>query len=288
MKKIILFSAGIIIFVVLSILCYGFYLNYSNEKNIAINFASQKASFVAVKSREGDLFTRWIDWPIKLHAKKQADVVSRNSGVLSKIFVEQGQIVEKGQILAKVVSEEIDTKLVELDAQLARTKTVRDKYKITYARYEKLKDTGAVSMEQYDSAKAEYFGYVEEVKAIEAQKHQYELMFDRLDLKAPFAGEVMVVYKKIGSYLDAGAPVMMIADFSKLQFYDDEVTDFDLKQLEPLDQELRLYLADTELKKVYSSKYSPGRDLYSKSKYFWCKRSTSNPRYKHFWSTRSR
>lgn len=261
MKKIFLVSSGIVIGLVLLLLGYGFYLNYSNERNIALSFASQKVSLTAVKSKEGAVRTCWVDRPIKLHAQLQTDVVSRNSGILTDIFVEQGQLVEKGQVLAKVVSEEIDAKLVEIEAQLARARTLREKHGITYNRYNILKDTGAVSMEQVDTAKAEYFGANAEVKAMEAQKQQYELMLERLTLRAPFAGEVKMVYKKVGGYLSAGTPVMMVADFSKLLFYDDETTPSDLNELEPLGQELRLYFSESELKKVYSSKYSPGNDL---------------------------
>ncbi len=261
MKRVFLVSAILVIALLLLLLGYGFYLNYSNERNIALNFASQKVSLVAVRAKEGNILTHWNDWPVKLHAEKQADVVSRNSGILTEIYVQQGQLVEEGQVLAKVVSEEIDSKLVEIDAQLARARTLRDKYRITYNRFDKLKDSGAVSMEQFDSAKAEYLGAEAEIKAMEAQKQQYQLMFERLTLKAPFAGEVKIIYRKIGGYLAAGTPVMMVADFSKLHFYDDETTVADLNELEPLDQEMRLYIADSERKKVYSTKYSPGNDL---------------------------
>ncbi|MBQ0067207.1 MAG: efflux RND transporter periplasmic adaptor subunit, partial [Phascolarctobacterium sp.] len=253
----------IIIFVVLSILGYGFYLNYTNEKNIALNFASQKVSFVAVRSQMEEIALRWVKYPVKLYAPKHADVVSRNAGILSKVYVEQGQKVKAGQLLALVVSEEIDSKLTEIDAELARTKTLREKYRLTYERYGKLKDSGAVSLEQYDTAKAEYLGTVEQVRAMMAQKEQYELMRDRLSLRAPFDGEVKFVYKKETSYLAPGTPVMLVGDFSTLYFYDDSCWQENIVQQEPLDQEFRLSISYNELQKVFKSKHSPGNDFYT-------------------------
>ena len=263
MKKVLIAAIGLVITLIAVILGYGFHLNYSNEKNIALNLAHQKRVCFAVRCRTEEIFNRWAQWPVKLYAAKRADVVSRNAGILSRIYVEPGQKVKEGQLLALVTSEEIDSKLTELAAEIARVRTVRDKYRVTFERYGRLKDVGAVSLEQYDMAKAEYEGAVEEVKTVTAQREQYELMRERLSLKAPFDGEVKFVYKKEMSYVTQGMPVMMVGDFSKLYFYDDSVSEGDILQLSPLEQEFRLLIGDRELQKVYRDKYSPGNSSYA-------------------------
>lgn len=263
MRKIFTVAIGLVITMIAVILGYGFYLNYSNEKNIALSIAHQKRVYTAVRCRTEEIFNRWVRWPVKLYSAKRADVVSRNAGILSRIYVEPGQKVKEGQLLALVTSEEIDSKLTELTAEIARVKTMRDKYKVSYERYNRLKDMGAVSLEQYDMAKAEYFGAAEEVKAMTAQREQYELMRERLSLKAPFDGEVKFVYKKETSYLTQGTPVMMVGDFSTMYFYDDNTTDEDILQLSPIEQEFKLLVEEKELQKVYKDKYSPGNSNYA-------------------------
>ena len=263
MKKVFTVAISLVIMLIAVILGYGFYLNYSNEKNIALSIAHQKRVYTAVRCRTEEIFNRWVRWPVKFYSSKRADVVSRNAGILSRIYVEPGQKVKEGRLLATVTSEEIDSKLTELAAEIARVRTMRDKYKVTYERYGKLKDLGAVTLEQYDMSKAEYFGAVEEVKAMTAQREQYELMRERLSLKAPFDGEVKFIYKKENSYLTQGTPVMMVGDFSTLYFYDDNVSDEDIMQLSPLEQDFELQIESKELQKVYKDKFSPGSSNYA-------------------------
>jgi len=62
-----------------------------------------------------------------------------------------------------------------------------------------------------------------------------EAVFDDLELVAPFAGTVTEVFTRPGEWVAPGAPVVQIADLSKLRVETTDLNEIDMAQIEPGD-----------------------------------------------------
>ena len=120
-----------------------------------------------------------------LEAEEETDVVAKVGGVVKQIFVEEGDIVRAGQVLAKLDDEKIAV-------QVAQTRANLEKLKNDYDRSAELFNKSLISAEQYQRAKYEY----------ESQKSAHDLV--QLDLeyatiRSPISGVVAERKIKIGN-----------------------------------------------------------------------------------------
>jgi len=137
-----------------------------------------------------------------LEAEGEALVVAKVSGVVEKIFVEEGDIVKAGQVLAKLEDEEfihrlaqVESKLEELDNEFQRNKEL---YK-----------NKLISAEAYDRTKYEY----------QTQKSTYDLTnlnLNYTEIKAPISGIVSERFIKVGNMVTVNQETFRVTDFDPL------------------------------------------------------------------------
>jgi len=105
-------------------------------------------------------------------------------GKISKIYVEIGDYVKKGQVVASMDK----TNLESAHLNLLNLET-------NFKRLEELKKTNTVAQQQYDEVKTAY----------EAAKISYQFLLDNTELKAPFNGVISGKYFENGENF-SGAP----------------------------------------------------------------------------------
>jgi membrane fusion protein, multidrug efflux system len=137
-----------------------------------------------------------------LEAEEEASVATKASGVVTELFVEEGQYVNSGQPLAKLDGE-------RLALELARTEVNLNKLKREHERNEGLYEKQLISVEEYERIRSDY----------EAQQAAYNLAKLELDyttIKAPIAGIIAQRFIKVGNSLRIGDPAFHISDFDPL------------------------------------------------------------------------
>ncbi len=137
-----------------------------------------------------------------LEAEEEANVATKASGVVTKIFVEEGDRVRAGQALATLDGE-------RLALELARTEVSLNKLKREHDRNEELYKKQLISIEEYERIKSEY----------ETQQAAYNLAKLELDyttVRAPISGIVSQRFIKVGNTLQMNEPTFMISDFDPL------------------------------------------------------------------------
>jgi len=137
-----------------------------------------------------------------LEAEGEALVVAKVSGVVEKIFVEEGDSVKTGQVLAKLEDEEfihrlaqVESKLEELDNEFQRNK--------------ELFKNKLISAEAYDRTKYEY----------QTQKSTYDLRklnLNYTEIKAPISGIVSERFIKVGNMITVNQETFRVTDFDPL------------------------------------------------------------------------
>lgn len=137
-----------------------------------------------------------------LEADDQAMVVSQITGVVLDTFVEEGDFVEAGQVLARVETDRYRLEVEKAEAALKRLET-------DYQRKKELFDKELVSADDFERVSAE----------LQAQKAAYDLA--RLDLeytsiRAPISGYVSERTVRTGNLVKLHDPVLRITSYDPL------------------------------------------------------------------------
>ena len=152
----------------------------------------------------GDIFAVYAGTaPIEAYA--EADVVAKVAGEVREIFVEEGDDVKEGQVLARLDGDKLRLELSESGARLQKLK--RD-----YERNVDLKKKGLISTGDFD--KIQY-----DMEALEATYNLAKLELDYTQIRAPINGVISERYVKIGNTIEVGDPVFRVTSLDPLVAY---------------------------------------------------------------------
>ncbi|MDR2342657.1 MAG: efflux RND transporter periplasmic adaptor subunit [Campylobacteraceae bacterium] len=173
-----------------------------------------------------------------VNPKSYVDVGSQISGQVMKLYIEVGDIVKTGDLLAEIDKTVLETKVesskAELAYQIAQLQDREAKLtlaKLAYERQKELLANNATSKESYESAQAALLSAEASITMIKAQIAQTEssLKENRANLEytkiyAPMSGTVSSISVKQGQTLNANQntpTILQIADLSTVTIESD-------------------------------------------------------------------
>jgi RND family efflux transporter MFP subunit len=138
-------------------------------------------------------------------AQRQATVSSRQLGVIKEIYVDEGDVVDKGQVLGQLDPRDAQIALRALQAELrvieAETRSARaeqEQERSYLARYAALEERGFLSSHDRDLAQTRFeVARAKVASAVSREDYTREqiararLQIDDLSIRAPFAGVVI-------------------------------------------------------------------------------------------------
>lgn len=203
MKRVII----IIVVVVVTLGAIAFVLNNNKkEAQKTTDFIAQGSGAVAVKTATVERKEINLDFSVNgtFAAKQELNFLSENAGRVTKIYVDEGDRVSKGQILARIDAEIINTD--RETAEAAYQNAVRDE-----ARYQSSFSTGGVTQQQLDQAKL-----ATRNAKLHLQASQRRL--SDANIKSPINGIVNKRYIEVGAFVTAqGTQLFELVDVSKLK-----------------------------------------------------------------------
>ena len=138
-----------------------------------------------------------------LEAPGESQVVAKTSGVMVQLLAEEGQVVRKGQVLAR-----LDGDRVRLEA--ARSAATVNKLENNYRRSQKLRQEKLVSADSDEQIRYEL-----EAARVSLALARLELSYT--NIVAPINGVVAQRMVKPGNLISLNAPVFRIVDNSRLE-----------------------------------------------------------------------
>jgi RND family efflux transporter MFP subunit len=180
---------------------------------------------VRVVHPERSDLTRTISLPGDIIGRSEADLYAKVTGYLTRIDVDKGDWVKKGQVLAEIEVPELEQRLKRARANLA----VR---RVTYERLQRVWDTDRrlLAREDLDIAQGQYQQAQAEVEELEAR-------FGYTRIIAPFDGVITARYVDPGALIEASGhasgsstqaeqrqrsgpvPVVSMAEIDRLRVY---------------------------------------------------------------------
>ena len=161
--------------------------------------------------------------PGRLQAWNQAPVYSRTNGYLRRWYVDIGQPVRAGQLLAEVDTPEVDQQLNAARAALATADAQLDLARSTNARWGRLLAQEAVSQQDADERRGDFAARVAMRNEATANVQRLQTLTSFKRIVAPFDGIVTSRSTDIGALIVAGTtttqPLFTISDVSHLRIY---------------------------------------------------------------------
>ena len=123
----------------------------------------------------------------ELKANKSVNVSPKRQGILDEIFVDEGDQVQKGDLIAKMDFGDLEYRIDELRANY-------ETLKASYVRRKMLFDEGAISAEEYEEYKNKF-------SRSEAKFKQIEIEENETNIRAPFKGVITSRYAVPGAFV---------------------------------------------------------------------------------------
>lgn len=158
---------------------------------------------VTIKSLGYEEFTHSFEVSGTVEAKKQAYISPEGSGQIRAIYVEEGQKVYAGQMLASLNTSVISNSIEEIKTALELAKEMYEKQK-------RLREQNIGSEVQYLQAKNNYDGLKNKLSTLQAQQAMSIV-------SAPFSGIVDRIDKKVGELAMPGVPIMELVNLNGLK-----------------------------------------------------------------------
>lgn len=205
---------------------------------------------VAVEAAEKRTIVETVYSSGKLFPATELEITSNISGTIIELYVEEGDLVKKGQILAKVDPEALvsiveraeaatdgsKAQLASVRAQKKQLEAQFENTRIIYERNKELYGEGVISKAEFEAAEATYntskanieaavqniLAAEFSVKSAEATVKEQKKNLSQTRIYAPISGVVSTLYKKqgeqvVGTAQMAGTPILKIANLKTVE-----------------------------------------------------------------------
>jgi RND family efflux transporter MFP subunit len=173
-----------------------------------------------------------------IEARKKMVINPDIGGKIDKIYVEAGDRVRAGQILAEIDTRAIRLQLEQAQAQLAVAQASHKDAKLNMERWDRLRKESAVSDQQYEQVVLAFEAAESQLAQARAAVNLAEYNLDVSIMEAPFAGIIASRHAEVGDIVNpmmggfgAASGVMTLMDFSVVKIVV-EVSQTDVVRLE--------------------------------------------------------
>ena len=163
---------------------------------------------VEVLSVQQQTFNHYFEVKANVEAVEYAIISPETPGQIKKIYVNEGQHVNKGELLLKQSSSIVEGQIRSIQAQLNLAEITYNKQKELWI------DKNVGSEIQYLQAKTQYESLQEQLKTLQAQLEMSEI-------KAPFSGIVDKINSKEGEMASPGMQIIQLVNLNKIKFVGD-------------------------------------------------------------------
>tara|TARA_B000000565_G_scaffold20810_1_gene14456 strand:- start:560 stop:1726 length:1167 start_codon:yes stop_codon:yes gene_type:complete len=137
----------------------------------------------------------------ELQAQQKVNVSPRKQGLLDELLVDEGDVVEEGQVLAVMDRSDLDDRLQERQALLRQAEANYQSKKEEFERDSKLYANGVISADDFSDGRFEVLARQAALVAARERLEQLEQESREQRIRAPFAGTITARYAEPGSFV---------------------------------------------------------------------------------------
>ena len=138
-----------------------------------------------------------------LRAIQEVELNTEVSGKVIGLYIEEGEVVEAGDLLVKVNDNHLQAEKLRLESNI-------EVMEETEARQQQLFERGGTTQEDYDNTLMELNNLQAEFATVEAQ-------IERTEVRAPFDGVVGLTFISDGAYITSSSRIASLQDMSSMR-----------------------------------------------------------------------
>lgn len=159
-----------------------------------------------------------------IEARNKIAINPEVGGKIARIYVEEGDRIRRGDLLAELDTRAIRLQLEQAEAGLAVADANHKDAELNFNRMERLKNEDAVSEQQYEKLKLAYEAAESQRLQAKAAVNLAKYNLDVSIMEAPFSGVIAAKNSEVGDIvnpmmggLGAGSGILTLMDFSQVK-----------------------------------------------------------------------
>jgi len=172
----------------------------ANAKAAVARRTEEKRSAIPVEAQlplRGSI-SEYFDTTSRVEAERNVQVTSEGVGKCQRVLVDEGDLVNQGDLLAELDPSELNTQITSATSQLAKASS-------DYNRSREMFEEGLGPKVDYENARYAY-------EQQEASLNQLKVQLDNLSVRAPLTGIVTKKMVQEGQIVSSGSPIFEIVD----------------------------------------------------------------------------
>lgn len=137
-------------------------------------------------------------------------IASEEAGLVSRMMVEEGDVVKKGQPVCEQVSTQLALRIESARADLAEAQVLQAQAESDLDRQKRLFAINSISEKAYEDAKFRAEGARSRVQSLKASLSALEAQLRSRKIRAPITGYVVGRHCLVGQWLGEGQPVVTL------------------------------------------------------------------------------
>ncbi len=154
-----------------------------------------------------------------IHSLRNVELRARVKGYIEKIFVDEGQSVNAGQLLFSISSQEYKQELMKAKAQLTSAVADAKVAEVEWSNAKILVEKNIISKSELEMSRAKLEAYQAKIDEAKAHEANAMLQLSLTEVRAPFAGVINRILNKVGSLIDEGTLLTSLSDNSEVFAY---------------------------------------------------------------------
>jgi len=146
----------------------------------------------------------------QIETEQFANISTRMMGYVSKIHVNVGDKVKKGQLLININNTEIEAKKAQADAGLSQANAGFVIAEKDYIRFKKLYEQNSASQKEFDDISTQYEISKAQVEVAKQLQNEINAMLSYSNIRAPFSGVITSKTVHVGDMANPGIPLFSL------------------------------------------------------------------------------
>lgn len=146
-----------------------------------------------------------------------ANISTRIMGTITRLYVKQGDVVHKGQLLASVSSQDLQSRRAQVNAAITEAEANLQNAQKDFDRYSNLYRKQSATAKELDNVTLQYNAAKSRVESANQLRNEVNAMLSYSSLTAPFDGVVTQRMADEGTMASPGMTLFTIEQNGKLQ-----------------------------------------------------------------------
>jgi membrane fusion protein (multidrug efflux system) len=159
------------------------------------------------------------EYVTQVQSVKNVEIRSLAHGIIQKIYVDEGQYVQEGQLLFQLNSAKYKTEVEKTEALVGSAVAESRAAEVEVRRVKTLSDKNIISKTELELAEAKYKIAMAKIAEAKAGETNAKLFLSQTAVRAPFSGVINRLPLKLGSLVEEGTLLTTISDLKEMFAY---------------------------------------------------------------------